>query len=110
MANAEQVLWIQVQDILIDENIAGASDAAYVTVTLKVINVLEKEDRARVRLWPASAAGVPVSTSISGAKAIELQTTDAIAQHLAEELAVKVAKFFYTHRPGDFDKPAGEEG
>jgi hypothetical protein len=110
MAGAEQVLWIQVQDFLADEEISGASDAAFITVTVKVINVLEKEDRSRVRLWPSSPAGTAVSTGISGARAIELKSTDAISMQLSEDLAVKIAKFFYTHRPGDFDKPPGEEG
>lgn len=110
MAGAEQVLWLQVQEMLVDENIGGATDAAYVSVTAKVINVLEKEDRSRVRLWPESAGGAPASASISGAKAVELKTTDAMAQYLAGELATKVAKFFYAYRPGDFEQPAGAEG
>jgi len=110
MAGAEQVLWIQIQDFLADEEIASASDAAYITVTVKVINVLEKQSRSRVRLWPIGSAGTPLSTTISGAKTIELKTTDAICTQLAEDISVKVAKLFYAHRLGEFESKPGEEG
>ncbi len=97
LAGAEQVVWVQVQDFFVEEDFSDALAAAYVHATVKVINVLEKESRTRVRLWPTSAAGSSVNASLTGAHVAQLKTQDAISRELARELAVKVARFFHDH-------------
>lgn len=103
MAGAEQVLWIQLQGYFADEQFVDATEAAYVQATVKVINVLEREQRSRVRLWPVSSEGTAVAVSLPGDKVARLQTTDAIAQELAKELAAEIARFFYDRRLGDLE-------
>ena len=104
LGNAEQVLWIQVQDFLAEEQIQDATTAAYFSVTVKVINVLEKESRSRVRLWPVSPQGHPITVTMTGSEASLAKTKDAISKELAKRLSVRVAKLFYDHRLGDFER------
>lgn len=104
LCGADQVIWIEVKDFLAEERVYSASDAAYFRVTVKVLNPKEKKRRSRVRLWPVSPSGCPVETGISGARVSELKVKAAIAKLLAEDLSVKIAKLFYEHRLGDFEK------
>jgi len=104
LAGARQVLWIEVQDFLAEEEVTEADVAAYFSVTVKVVNVLEKERRTRVRLWPPSPQGEVVSVSMTGSEVSIAKTKDAIAKDLAGRLAVAIAKLFYDHRLGDFER------
>jgi hypothetical protein len=104
-AGAEQVLWLEVRDFLADEQIVTAQQAAYLAVSVRVINVHETESRSRVRLWPTNPEGHLVSTGLSGAHVAEVKTKDAIARKLAEKLGKKVARLFYTHRADETDAP-----
>lgn len=104
LGGAEQVLWIQVQDFLATEQIEDIKTAAYFTVTVKVINVLEKKRRTRVRLWPKSTRGHVVTASLDGSRAAAQKTGDAIARTLAHRLAAKIATLFYDHRLGEFER------
>ena len=103
-AGAEQALWIEVHDFFADEQIQDVTIAAHLTVTVKVINVLEKESRSRVRLWPASPEGRLITASLTGSEAALAKTKDAISKELARRLTVKIAKLFYDHRLGDFER------
>lgn len=105
MAGAEQVLWIEVKDFLADPLITEASSAAYLAVTVRVINVLENESRSRVRLWPVSPEGKFEMVALSGARVMEAKTRDGISRALTTKLAEEIAKYFYDHRLGDFEKP-----
>ena len=104
-AHAEQVVWIQVDDFLAEPQIQEAVVAAYFNVTVKVLNALEKERRARVRLWPTNPRGELVSVTLTGSEVAIAKTKDGIAKKLAEKLAVAAAKLFYDHRLGDFERP-----
>lgn len=105
MVKAHQVLWIEVHDFLAEERIVDANDAAYWMVTIKVLDARETESRARVRLWPQSPEGYVVSATLSGADVDRLKTKDAVSKELSDKLVVKIAKLFYDHRLGDFEKP-----
>ena len=98
LAGASQVLWLEVRDFLADEQIATPSDAAYVSVSVKVIDVTQTESRTRVRLWPMSPDGHIVTVGLAGAEVTEAGSQDKISKALAEELAEEVAKLFYDHR------------
>lgn len=104
LAGAEQVLWIEVQDFFAEEQIRDATTAAYFSVTVKAINVLEKKSRTRVRLWPTSPQGYPMTVSMSGSEVSTAKRKDAISKELAGRLAVEIAKLFYDHRLGDFER------
>ena len=104
LAGAEQVLWIQIQEFFADEEFVDAIEAAHFMVTIKVINVLEEQSRSRVRLWPASSAGAFVTAVMSGSDVARLKTKDAVSKELAARLADRIAKLFYDHRLGDFER------
>jgi hypothetical protein len=103
MAGATQVVWIQIQGFYAEEVFSDASEAAFIQATVKVINVLEKENRARVRLWPVIATGTPVTATLDGPLVARLKTKPAISNELAARLARMVARFFHDHRldPGE---------
>ncbi|MGD2108513.1 MAG: hypothetical protein PVI86_03885 [Phycisphaerae bacterium] len=103
-AGARQVLWIQVEEFMADANIQDTTVAAHFAVTVKVINAAEKERRSRVRLWPPSPRGHLVSATLGGADVSIAKTRDAISKELTAKLATDVAKLFYDHRLGDFER------
>lgn len=101
---AEQVIWLEIQDYLVSEQIQDALTAAQCTVSVKVINVLEKENRLRVRVYPTTPEGRLVSASMSGSELVPLKTRERISQELMKRLGVSIAKLFYEYRLGDFEK------
>jgi hypothetical protein len=103
-AKAKQVLWIEVRDFLAEEQIQEVITAARFHVTVKVINVPEEGERARVRLWPTSPNGKVVTAGMAGSEVTIAKTKNAIAKELARRLAVKTAKLFYDHRLGEFER------
>ena len=103
LVGAEQVLWLEVQNYFADEEFIGPSNAAWFAVTLKVINVQEKENRSRVRLWPNSPDGKYITVSLDGSTVARLKTKDAITQELCRRLASEITKLFCDYRPGDFE-------
>ncbi len=104
LVGADQVLWIKVQDFLAEERLGGVDNAAYIHVTLQVLNPHETKRRSRVRLWPVSPNGHLVTFGISGARVAELQASAKISKELAAGVAVEIAKRFYDYQLGDFEK------
>ena len=102
LVGAEQVLWIEVRDFLAEEQFQDITSAAYFSVSVKVLNVLEKEKRTRVRLWPSSREGRFVMGRLSGDAVARLKTKDAICKELARVLAIEITKLFCDHREDDF--------
>ncbi len=98
LAGADQVLWIEVQDFLVNEQITEATNAAYFTVTVKVINPKEKESRSKVRLWPTTPEGQRVTAGMTGGAVIEQKNKDAISRILTARLAVDIARLFHDHK------------
>lgn len=105
LCGATQVIWIEVASVLITDQAEEASNAAEISVRVKVIDATQKEDPTSVRLWPDSAAGYPIALGISGARIMELKTEKAVAEVLSELLCDRLAKLFYEHQLGDFEKP-----
>jgi len=104
LAGAEQVVWIEVKDFLADEQVFDANNAAYLMVSVRVLNSLEKKKRMRVRLWPTNPDGHSLSVIMSGSEVAIAKSKNEIAKELANRMAVEVAKLFYDHRAGDFDR------
>lgn len=98
MVGAEQVLWLDVVDFYAEEQFEEASKAAIWTVRVKVINVLEKEQRLRVRLWPQNPEGEQMTAELSAAVVSVAKTKDGTSKKLAERLGADVARLFYEHR------------
>jgi hypothetical protein len=106
MAGAAQVLWLEVRDFLASEDIFDADNAAYFAVTVKVVNVLETQQRSRVRLWPASPEGHLVVARMAGSEVSIAKTRGQIAKELSQRLAADVARLFYDHRAPEFERPS----
>lgn len=104
LAGAEQVLWIEVEDFVAREQVEDATQAAYLSVTVKLINPNEKERRSRVRLWPVSPNGHPVTVSLTASEAQMEKTAEGIAKKLVSDMAEAVARLFYDHRLNEFGR------
>lgn len=105
LCGADQVLWLRVDDFLVEEEYYDPHRAAYATVSVKAIDVKwkDKED-GRPRLWPGSPEGHMVTVALTGSEVLRLETREEITRELCSVLAVKVAKLFYEHRLEDFEK------
>ncbi len=102
-AGAEQVLVLAVRSFFAQTEIEETSEAARMSVAVKVINVLEKEDRTKVRLWPAERDGRIIAVSLSAVTVIRSKKTKEISNKLTTELADKLAKLFYDHHLADIE-------
>ena len=100
-AGADQVLWIEVQDYFGDIEFHEAVNAAYFSVTVKVLNALETESRSNVRLWPSQRQGHYMTVSLSAPEVSMAKTKDAIARALSAKLSDAIAKLFHDYRPDD---------
>ncbi len=98
LAQAHQVIWLQVRDYLGDPDPEDASSAARMTIAVKVINALEEKDPLAVRLWPAERDGRIVTTDLDAATVVRLKTPRAISGELSAKITEEVARFFYDHR------------
>lgn len=103
LAGAEQVLWLEIQEYFGNQEFFEPTNAAYIAANIKVINVLEKESRSRVRLWPSAPRGKFITVSLDASAVARAKTRDIIARGLAVKLADTVAKLFYDYRPDDFE-------
>ncbi len=105
MAGADHVLWIEVQGFLADEMIVDSTNAAYFTVTVKVLDAREKQDRRKVRVWPDTLEGHHVTASMTGAAVTSAKNKDAIARVLTAKLAVEIARLFHDYSVDSFGNP-----
>lgn len=103
MAEAEQVLLINVLSYQATKEITEITSAAYLSVSVKVINVLKSAGHPRARLWPTSPRGHRVEIVLSGREIATGFSKGLISKELTTRLSVKLAKLFYDHRAGDFD-------
>jgi hypothetical protein len=103
LLGAEQVLSVEVQSFDASLTADSASSAASMSASVKVINVLETEQRSKVRLWPGSPTGKTTRVEISASKVATAKSPNRVIKILTEDLAVEIAKSFYDRRPGDFE-------
>lgn len=103
MSGADQVLWLEVQTFFAEEEMQDTSQAALLTVTVKVIDP-NAEERSKVRVWPATPEGKPVSTKLNPSDVIRLKTVPNIGRDLCEKTARDVVKLFYKHPLQDPDE------
>lgn len=104
MVDAEQVIWLGVDEFFVTEDPHEVHDAAYFVVSVKVINAREDDDRLRVRLWPDEPEGYRVLAQVSAGEAAQAKTKDKISKLLTDRLAVNIAKLFHEYRLGDFER------
>ena len=97
LVGADQVLWIEVTSFLAEEEIHDIARAAYLAVTVRVINPNERKDRGKVRLWPTGREGKLVAVQLNSNEVSPLRTRDRIATELTRKLAADIARLFYEH-------------
>ncbi|HUU84453.1 MAG TPA: hypothetical protein VM243_13210 [Phycisphaerae bacterium] len=100
---AHQVLYLAVRDFYAESQVEEATGAARISVAVKVLNVFEKEDAGKVRVWPIERDGRLVSAELDATEVIRAKTPEAIADHLFEKLAAELARLFYDHRVADVE-------
>jgi len=101
LCSATQVLWVEIDQYFADPEFFEPTDGAWLTATVKVINVLEEGPHARV--WPMTPRGYHVSATMDGSEVSRANTKDAIAKQLAERLTTEVVRVFTDYVPGDFE-------
>jgi len=97
LVGAEQVLWIAVTAFYAEEEVHDTTQAASLSVTVRVINPNERKSRHKVRLWPTNREGKAVAVQLNANEVNRLKTKDRIATELSRKLAADVAKLFYEH-------------
>lgn len=105
LLGAQHVLAIQVEVFRASLDPFEASGAAHMTVTAKVINVLEKKNRSKVRVWPKSPAGKPHFAELSASEVTTEKKRAAILNALTAKLAKKIVRNFYDRKMEDFERP-----
>jgi len=103
LLGAEQVLLIEIRSFYASENPAESNAAARLGVAAKVINVLEKTDRRKVRLWPKSRDGRIVTTELSANDVSRAKTREGVLRELTTTAADNIVNFFHDRAMGDFE-------
>lgn len=100
---ADTVLVLSVQDFVASDQPEDTSEAARMSVGVKVLDANETESPSRVRLWPEHGDGHIETITIPATKVHGLKSERAIAQALAHALGRNVARLFYEHTFGDVE-------
>jgi len=101
LCGARQVLWVEIDQYFADPEFFEPTDGAWLTATIKVIDVAAEGSRARV--WPMTPRGHHVSVTMDGSAVSRAKTKDAIAKQLTEKLTTEVVRVFADYVPGDFE-------
>jgi hypothetical protein len=96
-ADADTVIWMNVEDFFIEKDLEMLVTPARFSVVLKVFNARE-ENKAKIRLWPSTPAGRSVSITLSPHEARQCKSHAEVHQLLAAQLAGEVAKLFYEYK------------
>lgn len=100
---ADTVLWLEVREFFAPKEIEDTASAARMTVSVKVLNVHEREKPSEVRLWPDDPHGHIVEAQLKAVEVNELKNELAIARALADKSAVAIGRLFYEHTLGDIE-------
>ncbi len=100
---AHQVVWLEAREYYAPDDIEEISAAARMVVTVKVLDVLETENRARVRLWPTERQGRLVTVELNANERVLAEKPENVAKLLCAKMAVEVTKLFYDYPLGDFE-------
>ncbi|HPD31854.1 MAG TPA: hypothetical protein PLL20_17820 [Phycisphaerae bacterium] len=96
-ANADTVIWMNVEDFYVDRDLEMMVAPARFGVKLKVFNARE-EDRLKIRLWPPERDGRRIDITISPHEARRCKSRSELDRLLASTMADEVAKLFYDHK------------
>ncbi|MCP4246494.1 MAG: hypothetical protein GY778_05545 [bacterium] len=100
---AHQVVWLEAREYYAPKDVEEIAAAARLSVTVKVLNALETENRARVRLWPTERQGRMVTVELNANEMVRAEKPELIAKLLCAKMAVEVTKLFYDYPLGDFE-------
>jgi hypothetical protein len=100
---ADTVLWLEVSEFFAPQEIQDTASAARMTLSVKVLDVHQKDASDKVRLWPKSSSGHIVETQLKAVEVQKLKGNIAVARELARKAAVAVSRLFYQHTLGELD-------
>ncbi len=95
-AEAEQVVWLEVRDLLATPNFDETVHAARMSVTVRVINA-NATRHIDVRLWPTEREGKLITTELHANEVVRAKRPGVIVGLLTEKMADDVVKLFYDH-------------
>lgn len=96
-ANADTVIWMNVEDFFIEKDLEMLVTPSRFGVVIKVFNARE-ENKAKIRLWPSTPAGRSVNITLSPHEARQCKSHAEVHRLLATQLAGEVAKLFYEYK------------
>jgi len=96
-ANADTVIWMNVEDFYLEKDLQMMVTPARFGVKLKVFNPNE-EDKYKKRIWPPERDGRAVSITVNPHDIRRCKSRDEVHQLLAATMADKVAKLFYDYK------------
>lgn len=96
-ANADTVIWMQVEDFYVEKDLEMMVTPGRFGVRVKVFNPRE-ENKFRKRLWPPEREGRSVNVTISPHDIRQCKSHAEVHRLLAETMADKVAKLFYDYK------------
>ncbi|MDM8006249.1 MAG: hypothetical protein QUV05_08905 [Phycisphaerae bacterium] len=96
-ANADTVIWMNVEDFYVEKDLEMMVAPARFGVKLKVFNARE-EDRLKIRLWPPERDGRRIDITVSPHEARRCKSRSEVDHLLATTMADKVAGLFYDHK------------
>lgn len=100
---AETVLFIEVRDFFAPKDIQDTSTAAKLTVSVRVLDVTQREHARKVRLWPTDPGGHIVESTLRAVEVHALKGENATPTELARKAAIYTGRVFYDHTLGDID-------
>ncbi len=95
-ANADTVLWINVEDFSVEDDLELLASPARFVVRLKVFNA-RADDKRDLRLWPREREGRFVTITVSPHDIRECKKMADVHRKIAAVMANKTARLFYDH-------------
>ena len=100
---ADTVMWIEVREFFAPTEVQDTSQAASMSVSVKVLTTQEEKRADRVRLWPRDAGGEIVEAELNAIDAHKMGGNQAVARELARRGSILIGRLFYQHSVGDID-------
>lgn len=94
LADAHQVVWLEIRDLYDVPEVEDSVAAARMTVTVRVVNA-QAENKGEVRLWPTQREGQIVTVELPADKVFNAKSRRQIAGKLTDKMAEQVAQIFY---------------
>ncbi len=100
---ADTVLWLEVQEFFVPEEIQDTSVAAQMTVSVKVLDTSTAGGVEGVRLWPSGSAGHIEQATLGSNDVNKLGGEEPVVRGLVDTLAKQVSRLFFEYTLGELE-------